>query len=358
MTLPTEPLFIGGRHCFVKFFGMPRNPGDPSMVAGTFTITPDEAVLSLDVLVGPQGPSGQPSPIIRPEWASSITDADDLPDDLVESDEGRGWYIAGQWHIWTGDGWRVITGSLTGPPGPTPDITITAEQIEAPEEGPYGEVEVIETGTDTLPNFHLKIPGIVGPQGDNSRISESEDVSGVPLDGQVLVWNEDEDAWIPGDFTPYAAKLISIPESSFTAGTYSATRQVIATQTLDAQPVAWYPDVEGHLRWTRGLLANCQVEVEVRIENSGVGSPDTAALVGKALFDPSTLDTTTIAHIRSHYSDSTDPSRAVNPESSVGRISSGQATTLYVILHKAGGSGNYTFAQSGAHLLIRLQPVS
>jgi hypothetical protein len=191
---------------------MPRNPGDPQTVAGTFTITPDESVLSLDMLVGPQGPAGTPSPIIRPEWDSSINDPGDLPDDLVEADEGRGWYIGGSWHIWTGDGWRVITGSLTGPVGPTPDITMTAEQIAAPVEGPYGAVEVIESGTDTSPTFHLKIPGIVGPQGDNSRISESEDVSGVPLDGQVLVWNETDGMWNPGDFTPFAAKLISIPE--------------------------------------------------------------------------------------------------------------------------------------------------
>lgn len=359
MTIPTEPLYIGGKHVFVKFFGMPRNPGDPSMIAGTFTITPDESVLSLDMLKGDTGAQGTPSPIIRPEWGSSINDPGDLPDDLEESDEGRGWYIAGNWHIWTGDGWRVITGSLTGPPGPTPDITITAEQIEAPVEGPYGSVEVLESGTDTSPNFHLKIPGIVGPRGDNSRISESEDVSGVPLDGQVLVWNESDAVFEFGDLTPFAAKMISVPEYSFVAGTYSATRQVIATQEIAGQDNAWYPDVDGHIRWQRsGLFNSAQVEVEVRIENSGTGSPDTAALCGRALYDPSTLDSTTIAHIRPHFSNTADPSRSVNPDSATGRISAGQATTMYVILHRIGGSGNYTFAQDGAHLLIRLQPVS
>jgi hypothetical protein len=116
--------------------------------------------------------------------------------------------------------------------------------------------------------------------------------------------------------------------------------------------------VDGHLCWSRGLFSSSQIEVEVRIENSGVGSPDTAQLVGRALYDPSTLDAITIAHIRPHWSSIADPSRAVNPDSAVGRISAGQATTLYVILHRVGGSGVYSFIQDGAHLLIRLQPVS
>lgn len=358
MTIPTEPLYIGGKHVFVKFFGMPRNPGDPQTVAGTFTVTPDESLLVLDALIGPQGNDGQPAPIIRPEWGSTITDPADLPEDLESADEGRGWYIDGYWHIWTGDGWRVILGSLVGPPGPTPNLTITAEQIEAPDTGPYGAVEVSESGTDTNPYYHLKIPGIVGPKGDNSRITECEDVIGEPLDGQTLVWDDLQDGMVWGDFTPYAAKLLSVPESAFVAGVYSAARQVIATLQIPPNDVAWYPDVDGHILWWRDGLSVAQVEVEVRIENSGVGSPDTAALCGKGLFDPSTLDAVTVSHIRAHFSDTSDPSRSVSPDSSVGRIPSGQATTLYVILHKLGGFGNYGFAQAGSHLLVRQQPVS
>jgi len=127
---------------------------------------------------------------------------------------------------------------------------------------------------------------------------------------------------------------------------------------LPPNDVAWYPDVDGHIRWKRAFASAAQVEVEVRIENSGVGSPDTAALCGRALYDPSTLDAVTIAHIRPHFSDSGDPSRSINPDSSTGRIPKDQATTLYVILHKAGGIGSYVFAQDGAHLLVRQQPVS
>lgn len=358
MTIPTEPLYIGGKHVYVKFFGMPRNPGDPQTVAGTFTVTPDESLLVLDALIGPKGEPGQPAPIIRPEWGSTITDIADLPEDLEEADEGRGWYIDGYWHIWTGDGWRVILGSLVGPPGPTPNLTITAEQVEPPDSGPYGAVEVLESGTDTNPFYHLKIPGIVGPKGDNSRITECEDVVGTPQDGQTLVWDDAEDAMVWGDFTPYAAKLTSIPEYAFVPGTFTATTTVIATQELPPNDVAWYPDVDGHLRWNRGLLSSAQVEVEVRIENSGVGSPDTAALCGRALFDPNTLDKVNIAHIRPHFSNASDPSRSINSESSVGRIPAGQATTVYVILRRVGGGGSYVFAQSGAHVLIRQQPVS
>lgn len=361
MTIPAEPIYIGSRYVTIKFYAMPRNPGDPQMIAGTLTLMPDEAALTLDALIGPPGPRGLSAPFWRPEWASTITNPGDLPDGLLEADAGRAWYIAGFWHIWDGDNWQVLLGAIPGPPGPTPNIAMTAEQIPMTGQTAYGEIVVQEGGTDENPTFHLLIPGIPGPKGDNSRISESLDFEGEPLDGQTILWDAATSKWRPGDASQQIVRYITIPESSFgPAGTFSASRTVVAAPTIAAQGIACYVKVGGHLRWKRsGLFNSAQVCVEVRMLPQGSDdAPETGQLIGKALYDPSTLDAETIAHIRDHWSDNTDPSRAVNPESAVGRISADEGVDLYVILYRQGGNGSYTYSTGGSHLSIELLPVS
>lgn len=365
MTIAAEPVPIGGRYCYIKFYAMPRNPGDPQMIAGTLTLMPDEAALTLDALIGPTGPRGLPAPFWRPEWQSTITNPADLPDDLLEADAGRAWYIAGFWHIWDGDNWQVILGAIPGPPGLTPELSMTAEQVPMTGGSPYGTIVVQPGGTDEAPSFHLLIPGIPGPQGDNSRISESLDFQGEPLDGQTILWDASaaggEGRWVPGDASQQTVKYITIPEGSFgPAGTFSSARTVIAGPTIAAQPIAYYPKVGGHVRWKRsGLFNSAQICVEVRyLESGSDDAPETGALIGKALYDPSTLDAETIAHIRDHWSDTSNPSRAVSPESAVGRIPKDMAIDVYVILYRQGGSGNYTYATADSQLSLELLPVS
>ncbi|MCV7230659.1 hypothetical protein [Mycolicibacterium komossense] len=360
MTIPVEPIYIGSRFVNIKFYAMPRNPGDPQMIAGTLTLMPDEAALTLDALIGPTGPRGLPSPFWRPEFASTITNPADLPDGLGDADAGRAWYIAGFWHIWDGDNWQVILGAIPGPPGLTPNLSITAELVAA-SSTPYGEIVVQDGGTDENPTFHLLIPGLIGPKGDNSRISESLDFHGEPLDGQTILWNAANERWEPGDASQQAVKYITIPEGSFgPAGTFSQARTVVAAPTIVGQDSAYNLKVGGHLRWKRsGLFNSAQVCVEVRyLPQGSADAPESGQLCGKALYDPSTLDAETIAHIRDHWSDTSNPSRAVGPESSVGRISKGQGIDVYVILYRQGGSGGYTYATLESHLSLELIPVS
>lgn len=359
--IPTEPLAIGGRYVYLKFYAMPRNPGDPQMIAGTLTLMPDEAALTLDALIGPKGDKGNTSPFWRPEWSSTITDPADLPNTLQSVDEGRAWYISGYWHIWDGDSWQVLLGSIPGPPGPTPIITLTAEQVVAGVGGPYGDIAVDYSGTDLNPHIHLQIPGIIGPVGPSTRISEAPDFAGTPLDGQTILWNDATSKWEPGDASQQVVKWITIPDGSFgPGGSFSSARQVIAAPSLPGQPVAVYLKVDGHLRWKRsGTFNSAQVEVEVRwLPTGSTSAPETGALIGRALYDPSTLDAETIAHIHPHYSDASDPSRAVSPDTSVGRISKDTGVTVYVILYRSGGSGSYVYATPGSQLSIELLPVS
>lgn len=365
MTIPLEPIYLGTRFVNIKFYAMPRNPGDPQMIAGTLTLMPDESALTLDALIGPQGPRGLPAPFWRPEWQSTITNPADLPSGLLEADAGRAWYIAGFWHIWDGDNWQVILGSIPGPPGPTPNIRMTAEQVVMSGGTPYGEIVVQEGGTDENPTFHLLIPGIVGPKGDNSRILESLDYEGEIQDGQTLIWDATahggDGRFRPGDPTQQMVKYITVPENSFgPGGVYSSGRTIVAAPQIAPQPYAYYFKVGGHVRWQRqGLFNSAQIAFEVRVLPQGsTDAPESGDLIGKALYDPATLDWETVAIIQDHYSTPGNPSRAVSPESAVGRIPKNTGIDMYVMAVRTGGWGNYKVFSEEAQLSIELLPVS
>lgn len=365
MTVPVEPILIGGHSVYVKFFALMRNPGDPSRIEGTFTLVGSEGILTLDALVGPQGIPGTPSPIIRPEWGSTVTVAEDLPDldTLDDSDNGRAWYIDGSWHVYFEGNYHVIQGSIAGPPGVTPDISVTAEQIEADDPVVYGPIEVVESGTSFAPNFHIKIPGVPGPEGPAASIAEAADFDNSDFEVGKFVAAISEDPDTYGLISPSIIypKTYTIPEANFIEHTGSEGRFLIASLNIAAQEFSWYPDVAGHVRIRRsGLFSTAQVEVEVRIGNTGDGTGETQPLCGLAPYDPTTIlfDSVTITHILPQFSDSGDPIRSIDPDSDVARVPDGQAKTIYVFIHKIGGTGSYEFTNPGAQLRLNVLPVT
>lgn len=363
MTVPAEPLLIGGHSVYVKFFAMPRQADDPKRVEGTFTLVGSEGVLTLDALVGPQGNPGEPSPIIRPEWGSPVETVDDLPDVdvLDESDDGRAWYIAGSWHVYShNDGdYHVIQGSIPGPVGATPDVSISAEIIEPEDPNVYGPIEVTETGTSVSPNFHFKIPGIPGPEGPSAAIETAsdynDDVSAEP--GDFLVFGED-DKWHPGKPTIALPRKYTIPESSFINVNGGSTRSLIATLNLPAMDFDWYPDVLGHVKISRPLFSSAAVQVEVRIGITGASTGENEPLCGLAPNDPTwaLLDSAVVATITPHFSSSAEPGRALSVDSEEGRAYAGDPMTIYVYLRNTSGIGGFSFNKTGAQLRVDVVP--
>lgn len=360
MTVSTEPLFAGERFVQMKFYFAPRNPGDPTTVIGTITLMPGEDNIVLDAIVGPKGDPGQPAPFWLPQWDSTITDPSDLSAmTLGTGDAGKAWYIGGYWHIWTGANWVTILGAIPGPPGALPDISFSAHGVEVPEGGPYGPLGIGVSGTSEAPFVNIAVPLIPGPVGPTATIRTASDYdNSVDIeDGQSPVWNAASSKFKPGSPSINVTQIVTVPEASFgPAGTYSGTWQPICSLVIPAQDKAYYPMIDGHALWQRsGLFNNAQVEVQVRALLQGSpDSPETGDLCARALYDPSTLDATTVAHIREHFSDTSNPSRAVAPASSVGRISAGQAMVYNVLLHKSGGSGSYVYSTGGSHLTLKM----
>lgn len=366
MTVPAEPILIGGHSVFLKFYAMPRNAGDPRRIEGTMTLVGPEGVLTLDALVGPQGIPGEPSPIIRPEWGSPVTAAGDLPSlaTLEESDDGRAWYIDGQWHVYSHQAgeYVIIEGSIPGPTGATPDISVTAEAIEI-DTGTftYGNIEVIETGTSVAPNFHIKIPAIPGPEGPASAIELASDYDDtVPSQTGDFLVKLDNDKWGAGAPTYFVPRKYTIPHNQFVAHTGTESRFLIASVDIDPQDTDWYPDVVGHVRLRRLILSSAQCEVEVRIgPTSTAGTGEGSPLCGLAPYDPSValLDSITIAHILPHFSDAGDPDRSITPDSATATCQQGVGYTVFVFVHKIGGFGGWEFTKTDAQLRVNVDPV-
>lgn len=365
MTVPAEPILIGGRSVYLKFYAMPRQQGDPRRIEGTMTLVGPEGVLTLDALVGPQGEPGQPSPIIRPEWGSPVAEVGDLPSlaSLDASDDGRAWYIDGEWHVYSDEAgeYVVIQGSIPGPPGQTPDISVSAEVIEADDPFTYGEIEVIESGPSTSPNFHIKIPALPGPEGPAAAIESASDYDdttpSAPGDFLIKLGN---DKWGPGSPAFFSPRKYTIPHNAFIDHTGSEARFLIASLNIPAQDWDWYPDVVGHVRLSRsGLLSTAQCEVEVRIgPTATAGTGETADLCALGPYDPSValLDAVTVAHILPHFSTSGDPNRSLSPLSAAGRCDAGVAYTAFVFVHKVGGNGSWAFVKTDAQLRIDVSP--
>jgi hypothetical protein len=361
MTISTEPIFAGSRFVQMKFYFAPRNPGDPTTVIGTITLMPGEDNIVLDAIVGQPGPPGPPSPFWLPQWASTITDPADLPTGLGTADAGQAWYISGFWHIWTGTGFATILGSIPGPPGPTPDFHISAHGVEVPLGGPYGPLDVAVSGTSEEPFLDFGVPLIPGPPGPTATILTASDFDNtVPItDGQVPMWDATAERFKGGDVERGIVGYVTLPESSFgPAGTYSSTWQQIGTIIVAARTTDWYPKIEGHGVWQRsGTMNNAQIEFQVRaLPQGSTNSPETGDLCARALFDPSTLDAATVANMIPHFSDTANPSRAVGPSSSVGRIPAGQITVFNILIWKAGGTGSYVYTTPGSHLSLEMIP--
>jgi hypothetical protein len=362
MTIAVEPIYIGGQAVFVKFYTYQRNPGEPTRIEGTFTLMAGEGTLTLDALVGPRGLPGVPAPIMRPQYDSPITDVDDLPDPdtLDDSDNGRGWYIDGMWYVWQNGEYHTVQGSIPGPPGITPDISVTAELVDKGSPPVFGPIDVEESGTTAAPNFNIKVPAVPGPEGPAGAIEAAADYDdfGEPSDiGDFLV-KKSATKWGPGTPNLIAPTMYTIPEADFIAHNGSEGRFLIASRSVPAQDVDYYPDVLGHVRLKKTNLSTAQLEVEVRI-GDGTGTGETDPLCGLAPYDPSTafVDQIAIANIFTHFSDDGNPLRSVSPDTSVGRVLAGQAKTFYVFVHKVGGSGGYEFTTPTAHLRIFLCPV-
>lgn len=334
------------------WYGVVGDGATPGGMAATLEMIDDEAVITTDVLVGPQGEKGDPAPIVQLQWPAleQATDLDAIRDSLTAADEGKAWWIGNVVYVWTGTDFQMVRPGPAGPAGATPQITVTAETIPLDERGPGVTDEVIQTGTSLSPNLHFRLLSPQGPTGPSTNISGAPDYddSTAPDDGQTLVWSSSTQKWTPSDYAARQPRHYSVPEAAFTSFSGLAQRQTILSYVVEAQDFSWTPYVTGHLK-AFGVELDADpltIGCEVRL-----GDPVSGQLIGRGFGNISSW-----THIKPHFSTSADPTTAVAPDNGVATIPAGQPATVSVSLFNDGLLGAYIFNNSGAQLSILCLP--
>lgn len=348
---PGDAVYLGSVLTNVHCWGIVSDIETPAGMTATFEVVGNDGALTLDALVGPEGPAGENAPIVKMQYSSPIDNPDDLPQDLTddEIDIGKAWWIGNQVYMWGGSSYIQKAMGTQGPPGPTPRIHPHIELID-----PDGtEVSsVVKTGTDMDVSMLFKIKAPRGPQGTPARIVDSPDYDNTqaPDVGDAIVWNGTK--WHSTSATPMVPKFYSVPEGAFTNFTGLATRQTIAVFQVPQQPWDWTPVVHGHMRAigveldSDPLILGCEVRL---------GNPASGTLVARGFGNLSTY-----ANIVPHYSTPQSTSDAISPTNAhalVPAAHTGTTGTLYVNLFNDGLTGAYVFNRKNAQITVMVLPV-
>lgn len=334
------------------WYGIVGDGTTPAGMAATLEMIDDEAVITTDVLVGPKGDKGDPSPIVQLQWPAleAAADLDPLRDTLGPDDEGKAWWIGTVVYVWDGTDFQLVRPGPAGPPGATPQISISAETIPLDERGPGVTDEVIQTGTSLAPHLHFRLLSPQGPTGPSTSITNAPDYDDTnePADGNTLVWSEAAGKWQPSDYTAKHPRHYSVPEAAFVPFTGLAQRHTILTYIVEAQDFAWTPYVTGHLK-AYGLELDADpltIGCEVRL-----GDPVTGQLIGRGFGNIANW-----TNILPHFSTSGDATTAVAPDNGVATVQAGQTASISVNLYNDGLLGAYVFSNAGAQLSILCIP--
>jgi len=353
MTSPGDTPYLGSILARMHFWGIVSDLDVPGGVRGTFELADQDGAVTLDAIVGPQGPAGENAPIVKMQYRSSIDDPADLPDNLTDDniDIGKAWWIGNIVYMWDGEHYVQKQMGTQGPPGPVPTITPVVQLLDP--DNPALVSEIVVSGTALNPTWLLKLKAPRGPQGENATIRDATDYddSIPPAVGQVIGWNGSDFA--PQDSNLLVPRFFTIPEANFTNFTGMGTRHTIGTFELPPMPYDCVPIVFGHFKAT-GIELDADpfiIGSEVR-----VGDATSGELVGRGFGNVSAWST-----IIPHASWPGSPDTSITPDNAVGVIdgySTGANATLYVNLVNDGLTGFYSFNKKDAQLCVLLLPVS
>lgn len=351
MTSPGDSVYIGSILTNVHIWGIVSDIDTPAGMTGTFEILGNDGAVTLDALVGPQGPAGTNAPIVKMQYTSSISNANNLPANLTNSeiDIGKAWWIGNTVYLWTGTGYVQKAMGTAGPPGVTPVIQPSVQLLDP--DNPALTSSITVSGTAANPSWLLKLKAPRGPQGTPANMMDSPDVDKTvpPTLGQALVYNGTK--WKPTSATVYLPKVYSVPESAFTNFTGITTSQQIAAFQVPPQPWAWTPLVFGHIR-----AAGVELDADPLILGCEVRLGTNKVLVARGFGNISTY-----SHIVPHYSTPQTSSDSISPDNTLAKVPkqhTGAAGTLYVNLFNDGLTGAYSFNNKNAQLVVIVMPTS
>jgi hypothetical protein len=350
----SSPIYLGSVLTKTHFWGNVSSIATPALATATMEMVGPDSAVTMDVLMGEQGPPGQDADIVKMQYQDDFDDVTEIPVSTLTSDEadiGKAWWIGNIVYVWSGAGLQSKAMGTAGPPGPVPNITPAVNLLD-----PNGSVpsSIVVTGDPANPGwlFNLKCPQ--GPPGTNAEISTAVDMDQLfpPELGQAIVWNGTK--WQPEDVGSIMMQLYSIPEGAFNSFSGISTIQNIAHISLPPQTFPWTPICMGHIR-AYGL--------EITTDPLTLGSAVFLGADGNAggvLVARGFGNNSTYANILPHYSLPGSTMLAVAPGNGYAVVPPNHTGTqgdLYVDLWNEGALGAYLYNNQNSQMLVGVCPV-
>ena len=346
-----EPIDV--LHPTVKVYAVDDNEGLPIRHLSV-SLTPGEGRMEL-----PRGARGIPGPKGEPARPYTLmgdaTTSDILDKSYGTADEGTAWRNTdtNDLHYWSGHEWVVLQDAFgaEGPQGPVSAfVDVEIAMVDEDE-----EPEAYLVGSAGNQSLVLRIPEKQGPKGDRGptatiMTADDYDQSTIPSTGDVLTL-QSNGKWGPG--AAQAVRVYSIPSESITdtGSNWGGERDTLAIVPLDQLSYRSFIEITGHVRTNVDLLPS-QISIEARL-----GDPASGELIARGVCQTRVGED--VVSIHPHYSEDSNPGRAVSPGSATGTVPAmhaGTSGTIYITARKATGLGVARVRSQDSQILIKRYP--
>lgn len=307
---------------------------------------------------GPQGDAGTPF-----RWQGDVSDRaalDSLIPTLTQAMFGFVYRVLSDNSVlfWTGSKFVTFLDAFGGL-GPTGAVntlsigTVTTGNVGDP-------LTVSITGTPPNQTLDLTVPiggtGQKGPVGPPGPITGSTDWDNTVTltDGMVPLWDEGTNLWTPTEWPGFRGPWSVVetqswdnPSVGFAADqtNVSTSPNTIATINIPALPIRWRPYIIGGATLS-SVPTNFTTRVDLEVRNGSAAGEILARGTGSTVY----IDW--YARLRPFYASS------FSAGSTVGTIAPDTATTLYVVIRRNYGTGNYNYKQANSQIIVWAHPVA
>lgn len=351
---------VGEYFTSTLFQGINEGIGNPGIVT-SFEGTPaDGTYENLQGAQGPTGPEGEPgTPFV---WQGDIADRAALNAVIPLLNEhmfGFTYRVLSDNSVmfWTGTKFVTFLDAfgglgLTGETNVLSIGTVTTGAVGTP-------LIVSITGTPPAQTLNLTIPrggtgqkGLTGPPGP-VRGSTDYDNTVTHTNGMVPLWNTSTSKWVPtewpgfrGPWSVVEAQSWDNPSAGFVADitNVGTNPNTIATINIPALPIRWRPFIIGG-----AILSSVPTDFSTRVDLEVRNGSSSGEILARGVGSGAFVDW--YARLRPFFAST------FSAGSTTGTIAANTAATLYLVIRRNAGSGNYNYKRAGASLIVWAHPV-
>lgn len=259
--------------------------------------------------------------------------------------------------FWTGTKFTTFTDAFGGL-GPTGAVNVLT--MGTVNTGAVGSPLIVSlTGSPPSQTLNLTVPrggagrkGLQGPPGP-LRGSADYDDTVTHTSGMVPLWSASSAKFVPtewpgfrGPWSVQEAQSWDNPSAGFLADqtNISTNPLTIATINIPALPIRWRPFIAGGAVLS-SVATDFTTRVDLEVRNGSASGEMLARGIGSAVF----VDW--FAQLRPFFASS------FSAGSTTGTIAAATAATLYVVVRRNLGSGNYNYRRAKSSIAVWAHPV-